>query len=125
MTKKTSAIDPTSDAIALKYIGDGRALTDVPARDLTHNDVARLAYQRDLAVVARDVGQPIDRDDPDSALYERPSHREPNPETVTAVVADLVASGKFTTKLELEPAKAPQDPPTTTTPDATAPSTEA
>ena len=40
-------IDPRSDSIALHYTGNEAgepAISGVPARDLTHNDVARLVF---------------------------------------------------------------------------------
>jgi hypothetical protein len=41
------ALDPTSDKVALYYTGDDEGnpyVVNVPARDLTENDLARLLY---------------------------------------------------------------------------------
>lgn len=49
MTKKTTALDPRSDRVALVYTGDDSghpAIDGVPARNLTESDLCRLLYIR-------------------------------------------------------------------------------
>jgi hypothetical protein len=89
-------IDATSDEIVAHYTGDGTlAAAGAPARDLTHNDIARLAYQREISEVGDMVGKPADRDDPDSRIVERPDPRKPKAVTVKAILAELDESGRY------------------------------
>ena len=85
--------DATSTAPALRYTGDGKAISGVPARDLTEHDVCRIAYERALAAVAQDVGQPIDRERPGLGLITRPDPRKP--EGVQAIIDELLTRGVF------------------------------
>lgn len=101
-----STVDPTSTTVVLTYVGDGRSARNIPARDLTEADIARLAYQRSLAAVAADVGQPIYREDPDSPLYERPDPRKPDPKIAETVLEELLATPLYEIA-QPEPAKAP------------------
>lgn len=119
---RTTTIDPSSDAVVLTYVGDGRSARNTPARDLTQNDVARLAYQRSLAAVAADVGQPIDREDPDSPLYERPDPRDPDPAVIAEILGELLGTGLYEGDIP-EAAQEPAPPDTNDTPPA-APATE-
>lgn len=89
-------VDATSDKRVLVYVGDGtRSARNAPPHDLTGGDLARLAYIERVREIGNDVGQPIDRDDPEGARFERPDPRNPDPELVGAIVADLVASEQF------------------------------
>jgi hypothetical protein len=110
MPKKSASltIDPTSNEVVLAYRGDGvGSARNAPTRDLTHNDIARLVYRESLGEVARDVGQPVDREDPDSPLFAPPDPRAPDQALATAIVDELVASGRFTTDV---PEPAPAEP---------------
>lgn len=88
-------IDPTSDAIVFVHDGSERGAAGAPARDLTENDIARLAYRRSVAAVTDDVGRPIDPDDPEAGVIERPDPRKPDPEVVDEILAELEASGRY------------------------------
>ena len=79
--KSTATIDPASADVVLAYVDDerGRSARNAPRRHLTHNDIARLAFEEALLEVARDVGQPVDRKDPDGPLIARPDPRDPDP----------------------------------------------
>lgn len=102
---KSLTIDPRSDEVILAYKGDGvRSARNAAPRDLTHNDVARLAYLEALGEVQNDVGQPIDREDPDSPLYERPDPRKVDQPRARRIIADLVASGLFKATRAAKPA---------------------
>lgn len=124
---RTRDIDHTSDEIVLKYTGDGnRIVRDVPARDLTGADVARLAYVRDLRPIANGVGQPVDRDDPDSPVHERPDPRNPKASTIREVLDELEASDIYEALPAPKAAKKDPEPTVTTNqPDAPAPKPEA
>ncbi len=98
-------VDPRSAKVVLHYVGENdRSARNAPPRDLTESDLARLAYVERIREIGSDVGQPIDREDPDSELIARPDPRDPDPVLVGAIVADLVASGRFSLDLP-EPAK--------------------
>lgn len=93
---RTREISHDSADVVLEYSGDGRSyVRDAPARDLTGSDIARVAYLRELAEVAQDVGQPIDREDPDKGVVQRPDPRAPKAETIRTVLDELEASGKY------------------------------
>ncbi len=87
MPKPTPAFDPRSDRLVLRYVGDGRPLSDVPTRDLTENDLCRIAYQRSLASAAT-----------------RPDPRTPDQAAVAAVRDELLARGQFVAAVPAEPA---------------------
>lgn len=98
-------IDPTSDDVVLAYVDeDDRSARNVPARDLTHADIARLAYQRSLSEVYEDVGKPIDPDEPDGPRHQRPDPREPDQAAAAAIIEELVATGIYSTDLPPAPA---------------------
>lgn len=106
-------VDARSDRVVLAYVGeDERSARNAPPRDLTENDLARLAFVERMREVGNDVGQPIDKDDPDSELITRPDPRDPDPAHVGAIVAELVASGRFSTDVPEPPAEKPDDSPT-------------
>lgn len=90
-----AAIDVTSADPILTHDGSALGALGAPARDLSGNDVARLAYKRAFADVTERVGQPIDPDDPDAGVVTRPDPRSPDPAIVEAVMTDLVASGRY------------------------------
>lgn len=115
MPKKTApTIDPRSDEIILAYVGDGsRSARNAPARHLTGNDIARLAYVEALAEVSNDIGRPIDPEDPDGPVYERPDHRVADQARCAEIIAALVESGLFSSDLpeaDPEPTPAPAAP---------------
>lgn len=58
-----------SEAIALVFAGDDRSARNVPARDLTEADLARLAYRRAAAETLAGGSRPDPRR-PDAALVE-------------------------------------------------------
>ena len=89
------AFDPLSDRLALRYVGDGRPIRATPARDLAESDLCRLAYERALNAVARDVGQPIDRERPELGLVTKPDPRSPDQAAVAAIRDELIARGQF------------------------------
>ena len=105
-----TAYDPTSTAPVLRYTGDGKAISGVPARDLNEHDVCRIAYERALAAVALEVGQPIDRERPELGVITRPDPRRP--EGVQAVVDELLSRGVFEAVKSKKPAPAPTGTPT-------------
>lgn len=74
MSTSKRAFDPTSAAPTLFYVGPGYLL-DVPARDLSDNDLARIAFER------ASKRPDLHADMPDAAL--------------TAVREDLLASGHY------------------------------
>jgi hypothetical protein len=112
---KVPTIDLRSGEVILAYVDErGRSARNAPARDLTHNDIARLAYREALAEVANDVGQPIDRTNPDGPKYERPDHKTVDQARAGAIYADLVDSGYFSPDIPppaTEPAPAPEPTP--------------
>ncbi|HXU85589.1 MAG TPA: hypothetical protein VN773_07265 [Verrucomicrobiae bacterium] len=114
------AIAAHSSRVVLAYVGDGRSARNAPPHDLTENDLARLAYIERLRPVANEIGQPIDREDPDSPLFSRPDPRDPDAAHVAEIVAELVASGHFSDEVPEPDAPATEDPPTTPEPDAPA-----
>lgn len=77
MPKPTPAFDPRSDRLVLRYVGDGRPLNGVPARDLTESDLCRIAYERALTVGTR------------------PDPRAPDQAAVAAIRDELLARGQF------------------------------
>lgn len=93
-------VDPRSDTIVLRYVGDGRPISGVPARDLSEHDLARLAHRRALAAIAGDVGRPVDPTDPGAGVFVRPDPAEPDQALVAVIHDELIARGQF------EPAKA-------------------
>lgn len=106
-------IDVTSAEPILRYVGaNDKSAADAPPRDLSGNDIGRLAYRRALAPIVGDIGRPIVADDPDSEVYVRPDPREPDPKLVAEIIAELELSGLF------EPIKKPKaekaDPPAET-----------
>jgi hypothetical protein len=145
-------VDPRSDRIVLAYVGENdRSARNAPPRALTENDLARLAYVEALAPIAEVVGQPVYDDkeigDGDPADHivgyvERPDPRDPDSQLVGEIVAELVASEYFTTdegaiataedkraaiaarSAKPAPSDVPDEPPTTTEPDAPAPKPE-
>lgn len=102
---KEATIDPASDAVVLAYVGEGGSARNVPARDLTHNDVAHLAFQRSLAGVFDVVGQPIDPEKPDGPRHQRPDPGQPDQTVAAAVIAELVATGLYSTEVPAAPAE--------------------
>ena len=104
-------VDARSDRVVLTYIGENdRSARNAPPRDLTENDLARLAFVERIREVGGDVGQPVDHEDPDGPRIERPDPHAPDPELVGAIVAELVASGRFTTDVpKPKKSKAPKD----------------
>ena len=82
--------DPTSARVILSYVGDGRSISGVPARDLSENDVCRLAYERALAAVAQDVGRPVDPENPDAGVITKPDPRRPSQRLVRDIVDELL-----------------------------------
>lgn len=93
---KTPKIDLSSSEVILVHVDErGRSARNAPARDLTHSDIARLAYVEALAEVANDIGQPIDREDPDGPTFERPDHKSVDQARARAIYSDLVESGYF------------------------------
>jgi len=113
-----TTIDPTSSAIVLVHDGSERAAAGAPARDLSGNDIARLAYRRALAEVAEDIGRPVDRDDEEAGVITRLDPRQPDEAIVAAIVEELVASGRYAppeparkAKAADKPAEAPKDSP--------------
>jgi len=123
--KSTATIDPASADVVLAYVDDerGRSARNAPRRHLTHNDIARLAFEEALLEVARDVGQPVDRKDPDGPLIARPDPRDPDPARVAAIVDELLESGYFST--DLSGIEAPPESPSVPEPAAPADSQEA
>ncbi len=109
------AFDPLSDRLVLRYVGDGRPIRAVPARDLTESDLCRLAYERALTAVAREVGQPIDPERPELGLVTRPDPRMPDQAAVAALRDELVDRGQFepASTPPAEPAPVPVAPATT------------
>jgi hypothetical protein len=98
----SKTLDPRSDAVVLTFTGEdgvpaAGAPTGTPARDLTENDLASLAYARSLGAVAKVVGTPIDPEDPGKGLYVRPDPRQPDPEVVAALVEELLVTGQYAT----------------------------
>jgi hypothetical protein len=87
--------DYTSDQVVLVYVGDGRPIDGVPARDLTENDLCRIAHKRALTAVSGDVGQPIDREDPGAGLIERPDPRKVDQQLATEIYDELIDRGHF------------------------------
>src|SRR5688500_4258141 len=104
--QKVPTFDLRSDEVILAYVGDGRSARNAPARDLTHNDIARLAYREALNEVANAVGLPIDSEDPDGPKYERPDHKVVDQARVAAIYNELAESGFFSTDVP-EPAPEP------------------
>lgn len=100
----TTTIDPRSSELVLAYVGDGRP-GGAPARDLTHRDIARLVFKRQLAAVSGDVV--LDAETGISTGL-RPDHRDPDPAIAAAVIAELVASGRYSSDLTLAPAPTPE-----------------
>lgn len=123
MAKPKTPTIPTFDVhsaeVVLAYVDEdrGRSARNAPARDLTHNDIARLAYREALAEVQNDIGQPIDREDPDGPKFERPDHKTVDQARAAEIYASLVESGYFSTDL---PAPTPE-PTSDTTPEPVAP----
>jgi hypothetical protein len=94
--KKTPAaaqapIDPRSETIVLEYV-DGRTARYVPARDLSGNDLARIAYRRatDKARASRRV---LVAPGAQRVKPSRPALATPRELKVLA--AELVSSGRF------------------------------
>lgn len=79
MPKPTPAFDPRSDRLVLRYVGDGRPLNGVPARDLTESDLCRIAYERALMALGN----------------TRPDPRVPDQAAVAAIRDELLARGQF------------------------------
>lgn len=94
-------VDPHSDRLVLRYIGDGRSISGVPARDLSEHDLARLAYERSLAAVAGDVGRPDG-----AGVIARPDPRKPDPALVGVIHDELIARRQFEPVKPVKPAKA-------------------
>lgn len=120
-------IDPLSAELVLEYTDEpdedqvgGRSARNAPPRDLSHGDVARLAYVEALSKVAQDVGQPVRDDDgePTDEVITRPDPREPDPELTAAILTELVDSGYYklaTAKAKKAAAEAAPPPPPPTT----------
>lgn len=96
----TLVLDPSSAAVVLTYVGDGREAGDAPARDLSANDLARLVFVRSTATVHSDTYPDADG----VATGIRPDPMNPDPETAAALVAELVATGLYSTDLPAAPA---------------------
>lgn len=67
-------------SVALRYVGKA-PFRGAPARDLTPHDIARLAYRRAIATTG-----------PDGV---RPDPRNPDPELIQAITAELTGSGLY------------------------------
>jgi len=85
-------IDPASDETVVWWVGP-RSARDAPARDLTHADIARIAYRESLRAVVRDVGTEVDGE-----VIARPDPRQPDQALCAEILEDLVASEQFTTE---------------------------
>ena len=96
-------VDPHSDRLVLRYVGDGRPISGVPARGLSEHDLARLAYERSLAAVAGDVGRPVDPADPGAGVTVRPDPRRPDQALLGVIHDELIARRQFE---PVKPAKA-------------------
>ncbi len=113
--------DPTSAHVVLRYVGDGELpISGTPLRDLTENDLARLAYERALAGVATQVGQPINPEDPEAGVYVRPDPRKPDETLVAAITGELLTGGQFAEAKSKAKGKAKDEPDTTDEPAASA-----
>lgn len=97
--------DPASDRVVLAYVGDGRPIAGVPARDLTEHDLCRIQHRRELAAVSVDVGRPVDPDNPDAGVIVRPNPRTPSQAGVAALLEELVARRQFVVAEPEKPAK--------------------
>lgn len=101
MAKPTEAktdLDPRSTEVLLHRVGEGDhipgAPDGTPPTDLTHNQVARLAYVHAYRETASDG--------------RRPDPERPDPAVVAAVIDDLVASGHFSRTKPVAPADSPE-----------------
>lgn len=99
-------IDATSGDVVLEYQG-GRTGRYVPARDLSGNDLARIAYRR-AADVARATRSRVV--EVDARKGERPTPTRPGPATaeeLEQLAADLIATGRFARNIEPAASGAP------------------
>lgn len=80
-SKKSEKKAETAPDTVLRYGGTGR-FAGVAARDLTEHDIARLAYLREASRIGAD-GR---RSDP----------RNPDPDVVNEITAELTGSGLYT-----------------------------
>ena len=102
---RTDEIRAGSASVVLVYADDGRTAAGVPARDLTANDIVRLAYVRRLSVIGQDVGRPSDPADPESEPIAAPDPRDPDPDDVRAVLDELMADGIYSNPKEPKSSK--------------------
>lgn len=95
-------LDPSSAAVVLAYVGDGRDAGDAPARDLTHNDLARLVFVRACSAVHGDTAP-----DPETGVATgiRPDPMTPDPVVAAALVAELIGTGLYSIDLPAAPAQ--------------------
>jgi hypothetical protein len=90
-TAADPALDPTSPAIVLTYRGGVRP-RNVPARDLTAGDLARVAYHRSARQLRAERRNRFESDE------ERPAPSRPGPadaEILEAIATELSSSGVF------------------------------
>ena len=81
-----SAIDVSSEAIVVFYVGDGPIYGDAPARDLNGADLARLVR---IQALRESGGEPV---------------KAAKPEQLEALVAQLCSSGAFAREMpEIDP----------------------
>jgi hypothetical protein len=106
-------VNPASTRLVLEYVGDGRPISGVPARDLTEHDLARLTHKRSLSVVNEVVGQPVDPKKPKGPKIERPDPLKPNARLAQTIYDELVGTGQFKSRYR-KPAKPKKDKPKTT-----------
>lgn len=122
-------IDVSSDAVLLYHIDErGRAAGGAPARDLSQHDVARMAYRRARQATNDLVGRPVDPEDPEAGVIERPDPRNVAQEYVDGVLDELLESGFYGTSPTKKKSKAAKSEAPTTeapTPDDSAPETAA
>lgn len=87
-----AAIDASSDEIVLHHVGDRTPPLNVPARDLTGGDLARLAYANALTEqAATQLGVPVKQGE------EPPEPTRPRvtPSMLGDVYEELIESGAF------------------------------
>lgn len=104
-----AAIDVRSADIVLVHDGSDRGAAGAPARDLSANDIGRLAYRRALAAVSDQVGRPIDPSDLELGVITRPDPRQPDEAIVAEILEELLASGRYAPAAPIEPPSAPTE----------------
>lgn len=100
---KPAEIDLTSPDLVLTYVG-GRTPRNVPARDLSVNDVGRIAYRQALQETNRTRSHLIP---PGGSRQPVLRPAQPDTTAVAAVLDELIASGVF---VKYEPPPEPVEP---------------